>query len=86
MSAPAPTPCIADVTTLPLLTSGDCAALFRVPELFLCALRAGWLKPCARRHKIALYARADVDACIARIRAGEMPPARGRNNQPEPTP
>lgn len=78
MSAPAPVSATADVTTLPLLTAKDCAALFRVPDIFTRAVQAGWLSPCASGGKVALYARADVDACVARIRSGELPPAKGK--------
>lgn len=83
MYVPRPTPGKADVTTLPLLTSEDCAALFRVPELFMRCLRAGWLKPRVSKHRLTLYARQDVDACIARIINGEPPPTRERRAKAE---
>jgi hypothetical protein len=83
MSAPKPTRAIADVTTLPLLTPRDCAALFRVPEIFQRCVAAGWLEPCVSQHVTQLYDRRDVDKCIARILNGELPPSRKNISRPK---
>ena len=39
-------------------------------------LQSGWLAPCARSHRLSLYAAASVAAVDARLEAGELPPRR----------
>jgi hypothetical protein len=34
---------------------------------------AGWLQPVVRRKRLTLYRRVDLDACCARLDAGEFP-------------
>lgn len=76
MRRPAAIRATADPTKLPLLTKEDAGILFRKPQLLTDCCDAGWLKPCVSRSALTLYDRRDVEKCIARILAGELPPRR----------
>ncbi len=73
MKSPRANKAVPDLLTLPILTTDDCAILFRKPALFMECCAAGWLKPFMSRHKMVLYDRKDVEACISRLRDGELP-------------
>ena len=67
-----------DLCSAPLLTQDDIGTLLRVQDLARRAIYHGWIKPCARSgdggSSKPLYNRADVDALIARVSTGEVPP------------
>lgn len=42
--------------------------------IFRRLVAGGWLVPCVAEKKYKAFRRADVDAAVARILAGEMPP------------
>lgn len=72
-----------DLSTCPLLSLRDMGELFRNLDLAKRAIRAGWIKPCVRTAEsnrgISLFARRDVDAVLARIIGGDLPPPLPRN-------
>jgi hypothetical protein len=68
--------------TAPIMTKYG----FRPPEaayalgsekLLAECVKAGWIKPIVKRHKLTLYDRADIAKCWTRILAGEMPLTEG---------
>jgi hypothetical protein len=69
---------ILDLCSAPLLTQDDLGTLLRVKDLARRAIYHGWIKPCARSSdggsSKPLYNRPDVDALIAKVSAGEVPP------------
>lgn len=44
-------------------------------------LAAQWLRPCAKSHRLSLYASEDVAAVDGRLRSGELPPAPRRSGE-----
>lgn len=74
-----------DLVSAPLLTQEDIGTLLRVQDLARRAVYHGWIKPCARSgdggSSKPLYNRPDVDALIARVAAGEVPPQRPRKGK-----
>lgn len=79
-----------DLATCPLLTIADVGMLCRNLELAKRGAYHGWLKPCVRTAEstrgYVLYQRRSVDAFLARIINGEVPPALPRNKSTEAEP
>ncbi len=69
-----------DLSTAPLLTIHDVGELCRNAELAKRGVYHGWLRHCAKSSEgstgIYLYKRSAVDAFLARIMSGEVPPSR----------
>ena len=51
----------------------DVVQAFGSKALYHACLKAGWLTPIIRKHKLTLFAQEDVLAFYKRIAAGEMP-------------
>lgn len=70
---------VPDLLRLPLLSRAQVEALLVFPVILQNCLAAGWIAPIARSGNKAqgneIYTRTDIDGVIARITAGEMPPA-----------
>lgn len=49
------------------------AAYLSAPQLFALLEEAGWITPTVTRHRMVLFDMEDVDACIARLKAGDFP-------------
>ena len=46
--------------------------------LFRRIVADGWIKPIVQQHKITIYDGNDVEACMDRLRSGELPNPVGR--------
>jgi hypothetical protein len=53
----------------------DAIAAIGSKSLYERCVRAGWLTPVVRQHKLTLYRHEDVARCWARIVKGELPAA-----------
>jgi hypothetical protein len=51
----------------------EAAAALGSEKLLAECVKAGWIKPRIKRHKLTLYDRADIATCWSRILAGETP-------------
>ena len=56
-----------------LLRPADAAAYVGCEGMLKHFVESGWLKPVVQRKRLTLYRRADLDACCARLDAGEFP-------------
>lgn len=56
-----------------LLRAGDAGCYVGCPGLLKRMDAAGWIKPVVQRKKMTVYRRVDLDACCARLDAGEFP-------------
>jgi hypothetical protein len=51
----------------------DCIATIGSKSLYERCVRAGWLVPVVKQHKLVLFRHEDVVKCFARIASGELP-------------
>lgn len=56
-----------------LYTEKEAGIYMGYPSLLEKFVKAGWLKPLPRLGKAEVYDDKDMDACIARWKAGELP-------------
>ncbi len=70
---------VPDLLRLPLLSRAQVETLLVFPVILQNCLQAGWIAPLAKsgnnKQGNEIYGRQAVDAVIARMQAGEMPPA-----------
>ena len=76
-----------DLTTCPLLTFADLSELLRSKDLATRCTYHSWIKPTSNTAQSGngknLFSRSDVDALIARIMSGEVPPEYPRPQKKE---
>ena len=77
---------ILDLNTAPFLGVDDLGVYLRSKELAKRSIYHGWIQYSVRTGGTSgpyLFAREQVDALVARIRAGEVPPAMPRKGREE---
>lgn len=56
------------------VTAGELSEVFRSEKLARRLVKAEWLKPFWRQHRLVLFDGGDVQACWRRLKKGEVPP------------